>query len=75
MKHSSRCREVETDMAGKDGDNQKATVDIDGLKYHCGMIEVYLNYIKEGKDFLADLRHHIRAMQDIFEEADLGRVA
>jgi hypothetical protein len=39
------------------------------------MIEVYLNDIKEGKDFLADLRHHIRAMQDIFEQAGLRRVA
>ncbi len=62
-------------MAGEDGDSKKATVDIDGLKYHCGMIEVYLNDIKEGKDFLADLRHHIGAMQDIFEEADMRRVA
>ncbi len=74
MKHSSPCTEVETDMAGEDGDTKKSTVDIDGLNYHCGMIEVYLNDIKEGKDFLADLRHHIKAMQDIFEAADLGRV-
>ena len=75
MKLSSQCREVETDMAGEDGEKKKTIVEIDGLKNHCGMIEVYMNYIKEGKDFLADLRHHIRAMQDIFEEADLGRVA
>jgi hypothetical protein len=61
-------------MAGED-ENKKSTVDIDGLKYHCGMIEVYLDYIKEGKDFLADLRHHIKEMQDIFDSADFRRVA
>jgi len=62
-------------MAADGGDDKKPIVDIDGLTYHCRMIEVYLNDIKEGKDFLADVRHHIRAMQDIFEEAHFGRVA
>ncbi len=62
-------------MAADVGDDKKSAVDIDGLNYHCRMIEVYLNDIKEGKDFLADVLHHIRAIQDIFEEAHLGRVA
>lgn len=56
-------------------DSGKAVVDIDGLGYHCRMIEVYLNDIKEGRNFLADVRHHIQEMQDIFDEAGFRRVA
>ncbi len=62
-------------MSVENGHNGKVVVDIDGLDYHCRMIQIYLNDIKEGRNFLADVRHHIEEMQDIFDEADFRRVA
>ncbi len=62
-------------MPVEKGHDGKAVVDVDGLDYHCRMIQIYLNDIKEGRNFLADVRHHIKEMQDIFDDADFRRVA
>lgn len=49
--------------------SEKNTIAND-VQYHCNMIAVYLDNVRNGQDCLPDIIHHVAVLAEIFESAE-----